>query len=106
MILRVLAPARLALLEERARGLLGLARRARHDLVAVLELDRGLVRSPGATIRCGAPLRPRCAVPPLPRASVGFSKLIERESKRVSMRAGSPNASSMGTPGSFRDAIG
>src|SRR5262249_41216681 len=58
-------------------------------------MSASAIRSPGATMRCGAPFRPRCAVPPRPGAPVGFSKLIARESRRVSMRAGSPKASNI-----------
>src|SRR2546426_1122423 len=63
------------------------------------EMSASAIRSFGATMRCGAPLRPRCAVPPLPRAPVGFSKLIARESSArpgvldAILRVGAPEGS-------------
>src|SRR5260221_4626490 len=47
--------------------------------------------SPTAIILLGEPLRPLAALPPAPRSPVGFSKLIERESRPVSIRAGVSN---------------
>ena len=44
--------------------------------------------SPGASTFDGAPLRPPCAVPPAPRAPVGFSKVAARESSVRSIREG------------------
>ena len=45
--------------------------------------------SPAFSCLEGAPLRPPWAVPPAPRAPVGFSKVIARESSERSMREGS-----------------
>ena len=60
-------------------------------------------RSPGSMRRFGAPLRPPWAVPPAPRAPVGFSKVAARESRLVSMNAGLVRSSGMvqvlGPPG-------
>ncbi len=44
--------------------------------------------SPGCRVLLGAPLRPPWAVPPAPRAPVGFSKVAARESIVGSMKAG------------------
>src|SRR5688572_632306 len=45
-------------------------------------------RSPGSRRRLRAPLRPPWAVPPAPRAPVGFSKVAARESRLVSTTSG------------------
>src|SRR3954454_22304622 len=51
-------------------------------------MSASTTRSPLRTRRLGAPFRPPWAVPPAPRAPVGFSNVAARESRRGSMCAG------------------
>src|SRR2546423_2673271 len=53
------------------------------------EMSARITRSPGPRMRFGAPLRPPAAVPPAPRAPVGFSNVYDRVSCRSRRSAGS-----------------